>query len=412
MNLNPDDPQLTAYVLGELTAEEAADVTAAAEADPAIDQEIQEIRAVQGFLAERLDLPIQSLELARREAIFQSARAADRTAKFVSFRKKAESAKPWLIPAAAVAVLTFCTYILTRMPENTPPPKATAGSVTPSSDATPTVTERSPSVGLVAPEPAPFVPQGSFAAADTPSLQLPIVTEHGNLAAISETILNSGQLPKPESVRLEELLNAFPFRLHGITSIARDNASAWHPDTRDSGIPAHLATLSTELVACPWKPSAVLLLVSLRGNATQNCEINLTFHAAPQHIFRYRLLGFTATSAASGGKVPSQMPIDGSATYAIELEPTRPGTELGSLSWSINGNAAPSIPLTHNRDAEPSDDARFAALVCTFGQWLTRDQPAVIDAEVVAALARETASGDLPADRAAFLNLIDQALHR
>ena len=70
-------------------------------------------------------------------------------------------------------------------------------------------------------------------------------------------------------------------------------------------------------------------------------------------------------------------------------------------------------PIPHRpRDSEPSDDARFAALVCTFSQWLSNRPAGEIDSGLLAALARETVSDTLPADRADFLNLIDQALHR
>ena len=62
-------------------------------------------------------------------------------------------------------------------------------------------------------------------------------------------------------------------------------------------------------------------------------------------------------------------------------------------------------------DAEPSDDARFASLLCTYAQWLAGDQAGMIDSEIVAALAREVASDGLPPDRYDLLNLIDQTLN-
>ena len=58
---------------------------------------------------------------------------------------------------------------------------------------------------------------------------------------------------------------------------------------------------------------------------------------------------------------------------------------------------------------EPSDDARFAALVCAFGLWLRGEGGGMIDEEVMLALAREVASGRMVADRYDFLNLIDEA---
>ena len=55
--------------------------------------------------------------------------------------------------------------------------------------------------------------------------------------------------------------------------------------------------------------------------------------------------------------------------------------------------------------------ARFAALVCTFAQWLAGELPDAIDAEIISALARESTSAALSQDRREFLELIDQSLH-
>jgi secreted protein with Ig-like and vWFA domain len=58
--MNADDPRLTAYALGELSGEDAAEVAAAIERDPALAAEIDEIRAMTGDLADALraeDLP-------------------------------------------------------------------------------------------------------------------------------------------------------------------------------------------------------------------------------------------------------------------------------------------------------------------------------------------------------------------
>jgi hypothetical protein len=64
-----------------------------------------------------------------------------------------------------------------------------------------------------------------------------------------------------------------------------------------------------------------------------------------------------------------------------------------------------------NDEAEPSNDARFAVLACTYAQWLAGEQVGFIDADIVAALAREVASGKLEADRVEFLSIIDKSLH-
>jgi hypothetical protein len=399
MSLSLDDPRLTAYVLGELSALETAEIEVAAAAEPPVAEEIQDIRILEGFLTDRFALPVHSLDDARRETILKAAREADRAAKLVPFRKFCDSAKPWIIPAAAAAVLTISTLI-----PDPPAKKVVAENAKPPAVVPPRPTP------IAAPAAVPFVPRGSNAVATTPVLDLPILTSRGNYDQISNLILNDDHLPSPETVKPEEILNAFPLRLSGMTSIARSAATAWHPDTRSPGIAPPVATLSTELIACPWKPSATLLIISLRGNPTRSSSIKLAFHADKRNVFRYRLLGFTDPAGPVEKSPPTTLLADAHATYAIEIEPTHPVAELGSLVWSVDGNAAPTITLVHNREAEPSNDARFAATVCMFSQWLAHDQPAVIDKEVVAALARQTNSITQPKDRAKFFTLLKKAL--
>ena len=394
-----NDPRLTDYALGELGAEDAATVRRAAAEDPALQQEIAGMQSIQQFLTDRLALPANKLLLHQRENIRRSAREADRAGKIVSFR-------PWFIPAAAAAVLALATFIISRGPGGDPAPVVVS---------TPAPVIVAPIVvPAVSPPPAPVLPptvtHGSVAAADFPILELPILTGELDLESISKSIRADKQLPLQSTVRVEEILNRFPLRLNGVAAISRSAANNWHPDNRDSVMSAHVATLSTEMIACPWKPSATLLLISLRGNARSDCDVRISYHANPAEVARYRLLGFTAGDGPTAAILPAKLTANSTTTLAIEIESSKPGGDLGTLQWSTDDQPAPSISLIHKHDAEPSDDARFAALVCTYAQWLAGDSSGVIDPDIVSALARESASTTLPAERAEFLNLIDESL--
>ena len=48
--------------------------------------------------------------------------------------------------------------------------------------------------------------------------------------------------------------------------------------------------------------------------------------------------------------------------------------------------------------------------MCAFAQWLAHDPEALIDAELLAALVRETVSATLPPERSDLLTLINEAL--
>lgn len=405
MKLHPEDPRLTAYVLGELPPDEAAAVERTVAADPALQAEIREIEGIRGFLTQRLATGSEKLLPKQRENIRRSAHTTSRPSGILPFTAFREKVQPWLIPAAAAAVLTIATFILLRMPGEQP--KLTANN--------PTGEPAAPSGKPPVPPAATNLPEmsqrGSVSPADSQTLELPILAEKSNLAAVSQAILVDHRLPAKESVRLEEILNNFPLRLTGVASISRSPTPNWHPDNRDTGMTQHVATLSTELIACPWKPSARLLLISIRANPTHESAVKISFHANPKTVFSYRLLGFNPVAGRDNGLIPDKLPAGAVVNLAVEIKPSQAGGELGSLEWSTDGTAAPPVTVVLDKAAEPSDDARFAALVCTFSQWLSGDDGGLIDAEVVAALAREVASSSLPPERAEFLNLIDRSLH-
>jgi len=403
MKLHPEDPRLTACVLGELAASECAAVAQAIAADSALQAEVREIEGIQRFLGKGLHVSGHQLSPVQREGILRHARSVSNSSGLRSLAELRDAVQPWIIPASAAAVLALATFILIQMSgDHHPALAANKPAPSPPLAASQTTTSGKPPIEDGATTPVAVNPQ---------TLELPINSATTSLVAVSKAILTEGKLPPHEAVRLSEILNHFPLRLHGVTSISRSSAAAWHPDNRDSGVTNHAATLSTELIACPWKPSATLLLISIRANAKVDCDVKLTYRPNPATVLRRRLLGFPLLEGQTAATTPDRIPAGGVASLAIEIEPSSVSGNFGTLEWSTDGTPAPAVSLVHSKEVEPSDDARFAALVCTFSLWLLGDSSGVIDVDVVAALAREIASSTLPPERTEFLNLIDKSLN-
>jgi hypothetical protein len=396
MHPHPEDSRLTAYVLGELSPEEAAAVEQAAAADPALQTELAEISKIQRTLTTHLPFAPEKLSAEQREHILEQTRPS-RIQPFVSLR---ERLLPWIIPAAAAAVLTLATFILFRMPGETQPALAkrapTAVIPPPLTQAACAETETRSSIAT---------PRDDTA---SQPLSLPIQADQPRLAGIQKSIRTDRALPPHPSVHLEEILGSFSFKLSGTTAIARSALATRPADDLETSVPPHLATLATEIIPCPWKPSSVLLLISLRGNPRQDCEVQLAYHPRPQNVAHCQLLGFT--NIGPSAILPTKLVAHSATTLALEIQPTTPGADLGTLVWSVDAAAAPAVRLTHLRDAAPSDDARFAALVCTYSEWLAGAQANNIQPETIAALAREITTTTLPTDRADFLRLIAESL--
>ncbi len=429
MKLHPEDPRITSYLLGELGPEEAAAVELAAASNPAVQSALTELAAIQKSLTDHLTpLPNKMLS-GQRASILQAARQADLTGKQEGYDLYRRNWKPGFISLAAAAAVIIALFVYTRAP-NTKAAKvaATADTVLPTKPQPavpvgksiaaspptalpPEVVAEQPNIPNLNNQAPVLISRGYVTAADGPSLELPILSGKPNLDAITQSIRIERKLPTKESVRLEEILNCFPIRLNGVTAIARAQKQTWHPDNRDEGISAHTATLAAETLPCPWKPSATLLLISIRGNANNDCDAKVVFHPSPTAVFHYRLLGFIPNEDSIAAVTTTRLAARSATSLAIEIEPTAVTGDLGTISWSVNEEPAAGITITRSGDNEPSNDARFASLVCAYSQWLAGDQAGMIDSDLLSALAREIDSVDLPADRADFLKLMEASLH-
>ncbi|MBX3740071.1 MAG: von Willebrand factor type A domain-containing protein [Akkermansiaceae bacterium] len=461
MKLHSDDPRITAYVLGELTPEDAAAVEAAAENDPAVKAAIGEAGSLGELLSESLFAEKPKLRPAQRQAILLAAREPEKITHLPKIPDSRHQRRSWIVSLAAAALLLFAFVMFSRAPvfspklterDLTPPPRPAtspspitpgnegewrtipiniamlpapgpadasqvgrtfAGAAAPASTISRLAAARDEAIAKAGsrfydeaadslkdkPVPADdelpvLFRRGSVVAAASPQMRLPVRAGNASMIWVTDSIRKEHKKPPVNAVRVEEILNHYPLRPAGAASVAQG------------------VTLSTEALPCPWKPSASLLIIAFRGSNDGDRQIQANFKADPATVARYRLLGYSTVAGIPDGSLPTLLPAKALTLLAIEIEPSGSSTDFGTVEWSVNGKDAPPIALSRKPDAEPSDDARFASLLCTYAQWLAGDdQSGMIDSEVVAALAREMASDNLPADRYDLLNLIDQTLN-
>jgi len=123
MNLNPDDPRLTAYVLGELDEAERAEVEAILEKSPEARKEVEEIRStVERVTMELGTEPLPALSAEEREKI--TAKAEQETAPVEQLPQRRRRWIPsltwrgWAMAASVlVAVIVGIPYIQDLRPE-------------------------------------------------------------------------------------------------------------------------------------------------------------------------------------------------------------------------------------------------------------------------------------------------------
>lgn len=150
--MNADDPRLTAYALGELSGEAAAEVAAAIEHDPALAAEVEAIRAMTGDLTEAL----QAEELPATEPV--------EMAEHIEFPmdKRAPKRFPYYW-VSGLAAAGFAVLVMVQSPESPlvnrettiVAPQRSATNPSPQGQAIPSLIE-SPPVGEISSEPERF----------------------------------------------------------------------------------------------------------------------------------------------------------------------------------------------------------------------------------------------------------------
>lgn len=407
MSIRPDDPKLSAWLLGELSAQEAAAVERAVAADPALAMAVREMESVQRLLANTLAPEVTSLFPRQRGSILQEARRLDAARPVVAIpARKPATPVSWFFPMAAAAVLALACWLLVQLPSDDRaqtadqatkpnPPAAKEPSLWPA----PAPADSAPSaVAMPAAQTTDsqvkwpvIIPRRAVKAADQPVLPLPVQAGTRSLDWVTHAIRDEQRLPSIHAVRFEEIINRFPVRPAGMASVAQGVA------------------LAAETVSCPWRPSSLLVVISLRGASGGAREVTAEFRPQLSGVRAYRLCGYATAQGAKEVALPTSLAAGTTHTLVLELEPATPGASLGSIEWSVNGRSAPGLVLPHRRDKEPSDDARFAALVACCCEWWGGAASAV-DREVLQGLVRELHAPNLPAGRADFLRLVEQAL--
>jgi len=406
MKLEPDDPRLTAYVLGECPPDEAAEIARAIAADPALGIAAREIESIERLLSSTLSDGSRKLSPRQRGTILAAAREVDVAPVTQLPVRRSAGITSWLAPLAAAALIVLGFYLF--VPDagmddastvaNTHP-SAIPVSMLPSPGPVDTSQART---GSPAAKPDTLEtgahpvlrPRGPVSAAHHPMLNLPIQSGHASYGWITESIMEKGKLPPSDAVRAEEILNHFRIRPIGATAVHQ-------------GI-----TLTTETIKCPWKPSATLVVVAIRGARESLHDVTTTWHADPEAVWRYRLIGHANVAGAAPRPLSRTLNAAAEHIVVLEIEPSSSSRRgFGGIEWTVNGEPAPSLAVSANPGRTPSIDARLAAFVCTFSEWL-RDPTAEsgITTELVRTMLREVEADPPFPKRVEFVRLVRTAL--
>ncbi|MEK7952462.1 hypothetical protein [Luteolibacter soli] len=356
MNLHPDDPRLSAWVLGELPADEAEEVSRAVAADPALQAAADELRGVSDFLNGTFSAP--ALRPEQREAV----RRAGRTT-VVQFPVRKKAARPWPALFAAAAAIAFGVFVFSRPDKGTDSEVVQRPQLAPATP--PTVRPHAPGSGdgttnsrhvhgtdggpdsALADFSNVKLPEAAKMPAITPGqgatgLELPLVVGRSSYGWVRGWIEEKNQLPPKEVVRIEELANAFPLPPE--------------EETRSFG-GLRVACVS---MASLWSGPGRLVGVQIANESDKALRVSWAFRPAPgSRDGGVRVLASTGGNAS----VPSTLPAGDRTLVLIELGSA--AGEAGDLVVSADGLTR-RIPAVETK----APGLKQAALVAAFGIWL------------------------------------------
>ncbi|MCW1924690.1 von Willebrand factor type A domain-containing protein [Luteolibacter arcticus] len=359
MNLTPDDPRLSAWVLGELPADEAEAIGHAVAADPALQAAADELRGVCSFLDGTFAAP--ALRPEQREAV----RLAGRTT-VIEFPARKKKVQHWQTLLATAAVIAFGVFLISRI--ETGSDREVVRRVQPSPGTPPTVrpvtgngetmagnsrhahnVDGAPDSAL-----ADFshikLPEAAKLPATSPldrasDLDLPLVVGRSSYDWVRGWIEEKNQLPPKEAVRIEELANAFPL-----------------PPEEETESFAGLRVACVSMASL-WSGPGRLVGVQIANESGQARRVSWAFRPAPgSREGGVRVLASTGGDAS----VPSTLPAGRRTLVLIEL--TSAAGEAGDLVVSADGRSR-RIPAVETK----APGLRQAALVAAFGIWLRKE---------------------------------------
>lgn len=446
--LQPDDPRLTAYALGELPPKEARVVARLAEENSSIAAEMMKTQALGRLLCETYEREGLSLHPMQRAVIRRVGQSQEVTT-LASFKRRNEALRGSAIALAAAACIGLVLFLLSRTPiktnsvvENEPeellmevvlspaslvswgPSRglgADAGSGAEGSDGAQGGGSRSSdeeqilaarqkftnqvlndpqrffaSAELTArrqslPEPSSFVSLEEnhyLSTLEQPVTTVPVMAGRTSFAWVERFLRERGELPPRDAVRLEELVN--------------------YPDYReDAQAQIGGVALSSELVPCPWNEGCLLLgiLLQREPGSSEKEQVSLQLEIDDEHVAEYRLLGFAQPNGelipATGGDASHPLAAGNSTYVFYEIRPGRlpfDSTPLGRVALKVTSDESASpvhrnidVPSIPGRWLDSSDSFRTAATLAAYALVL-RDSPykGSLDLARVESLAKQT----------------------
>lgn len=396
--LTDNDPRLTAYALGELPREEAAEVARMLDAplNGALKREVEGIDALGVMLAQTLDKGDENLKLSpsQRDAVFRSAKAP--TADDVSSTHQSAWLRPVLVTLGAAALVTVSFMVLNNVdsdedlvagmpevsfgelsddtmhapiqPSNADWDGASAVSSQGADYAEQTISSSGVAINEDPDHLIELVENGWVDRADKAVTRMPLACGKASWNWVKHSIATDGVLPNKNAVRVEEILNAFSY-------------------DEPSDLELSYTTSGVELVNCPWNPGRMIavILVKNKHTASTQVEAAVTFS---ESVEKYRLVGYAKGGEPEDNLIAPDKIIMGSGDShivmyeietAIDIENAaevlsldiRTASKLGDKEEWIRDDKTLNVQFSDRAWTKSAQDVQFALILASWSQVIS-----------------------------------------
>lgn len=388
MKTKLDDPQWTAWLMGELGPQEAAEMERAVAADPALQMAAREQQEFLRQLTTLMGGEVQSLEARQRDAIMRSARNQDAAVaaptNITAMPQKPFRGWAWVSMTAAAALVlgilltqqvgtggksgmanTLVTREIALLPSEAGDFPVADGdqsltavggsSAAQLNEEKSAIVQSNPALYLtevakrIANDPLPKAAElpelrdrGFLSAEKHPRAALPIMAGTASWSWVKRSIIEKKQLPSTRMVRVEEMLNQFPLAIEANAVL--------------SGVSFHVeAALAAE------RNGRHLVAVTMLNH--QSDAVRIDAHWLPAAGTNYRLLGFGGENSQS--KNFTRLPAGMATTIMLEVESSTP--TLGRMDVTVG---AETLQIDAKVTSQPSDSWEFLRTMVSFAEWL------------------------------------------
>jgi Uncharacterized protein YfbK, C-terminal/von Willebrand factor len=373
--MNVDDPKLTAYALHELDEPERSAIASAAAASPEAQRYIAEIEDLACALRSQYQLEL------RRELVGTDKLVAIQGDAFWS-RIGPLAIAALLAISAVIAAVVFSSKesrvsasSRSSLPRNLAEAQAQPNQFAPVEAEDAARSSQNEKLGAEA-GPYAFTGERPFVSVTSrPRSRVPLMANSASYADVRRSIV-AGLLPPKELVRIEGMVNHFPYE---------------YPPPA-AGEPF---SLSLDVVTCPWEPTHQLVRIGLKGYQTLTvpADSGIEVQFNPRKVSSYRLIGYdrqkAETQASNEENVGSQSLAVGYTltTFYEIVPPKRVGTAVHTQVPNVAGEASEPVLIAKLQLNRQSDDAAVGVIQRTVSDVGLNFAAAPIDLKFAAAVA-------------------------